>query len=489
MMASHQREDIASKLLHSSDARIAEAAKRVFSSSSTMTTTLPYLAPSSSASDGGNVPFEEGSSPMMDDGCCDDLRLTSSGGLNNDGGGGLHGKCNTKIIDGGGEDDADSVISNDGDAQANDRVDGCLKRKPSSSTDRLKRSRERNRMHARKTRQRKKEHMQKLQNRVDELKHEQIRIKQAISEKNTASILLGLFQNGDDGSKDNGGCGGAPIADDPRVEALLRRSSEDIPDASNIPELPALILPGNGKRKFADGGGDANNNGDGRDLLPADEALLEDGIDYMLLGKDRSACTPAELDQIRRERNRMHAKRTRDRKRIFMEEMEVMIKRLEDENSLLLSHANMVNAHVPPSNAAVGDDPGMTSCMQAITPSGRSSTADDGGDDDERLVSKKGDFLNQIESLLAAAGSFQRNGGVVECEINAITCAESDVTASTSRSDHNSLCEEEYEEDDRHSRHELLGSSPSKRQRIAMDVPSSVPKSITTTNYGPVMSS
>lgn len=327
-------------------------------------------------------------------------------------------------------------------------------------------SRERNRMHARKTRQRKKEHMQKLQDRVDELKHEQVRIKQAISEKNTASILLGLFQNGEDGM-DNGGSS-SPAAD-PRVEALLKRSTEDIPDASNIPELPALILPGNGKRKFADGG-DADCD---RDMM-ADEAL-EDGIDYILLGKDRSACTPAELDQIRRERNRMHAKRTRDRKRIFMEEMEVMIKTLEDENTLLLSHANKVNAHLPPI-----DDGDMSFSSQAITPpcpspTDNNTSANCKGDDDERPQSK-GDFLNQIESLLAAAGSFQRNG--VECEINAITCAESDVTASTSQSDHNSFCEE-----DDYDGHEMLGSHPSKRQCMAMDVPSSVPKSITTTNY------
>jgi hypothetical protein len=323
-------------------------------------------------------------------------------------------------------------------------------------------------MHARKTRQRKKEHMQKLQNRVDELKHEQIRIKQAISEKNTASILLCLFQNDEDGVDNSGS---PSQAADPRVEALLKRSTEDIPDASNIPELPALILPGNGKRKFVDGGGDVH--GD-RDVI-ADEAL-EDGIDYILLGKDRSACTPAELDQIRRERNRMHAKRTRDRKRIFMEEIEVMIKKLEDENSLLLSHANMVNASLPRI-----DDGGMSSSSQAITPPCPPSTADNAsasckGDDDDERPQSKGDFLNQIESLLAAAGSFQRNG--VECEINAITCAESDVTASTSQSDHNSLCEEE----DYHS-HEMLGSHPSKRQCMATDVLSSVPKSITTTNY------
>jgi hypothetical protein len=49
----------------------------------------------------------------------------------------------------------------------------------------------------------------------------------------------------------------------------------------------------------------------------------DDGIDYALLSRDRNKCTPAELDQIRRERNRMHAKRTRDRKKIFVEEVRV----------------------------------------------------------------------------------------------------------------------------------------------------------------------
>merc|ERR1712194_177482 len=177
-------------------------------------------------------------------------------------------------------------------------------------------------------------HTQKLQNRADELKVEHIRLKQAINEKNTANILVGLFQTGESGGKENNGNG---MMSDPNVEMLLKRSIEDIPDASKIPELPALILPGqhNGKRKSTDRG-----DGDRESLL---NDLEEDGIDYALLGKDRSSCSPAELDQIRRERNRMHAKRTRDRKRIFMEEMEMVIKRLEDENSLLLGHLTTLN--------------------------------------------------------------------------------------------------------------------------------------------------
>ena len=320
-------------------------------------------------------------------------------------------------------------------------------------------SRERNRMHARKTRQRKKEHMQKLQTRADELKLEQIRLKQAINEKNTANILVGLFQNND----------GTENADniDPKVEVLLKRSIDDIPDAQKIPELPALILPGqhNGKRKST---GSVESDGD----KEVPEELQEDGIDYKLLGKDRSSCTPAELDQIRRERNRMHAKRTRDRKRIFMELMEVMIKELEDENALLLAHANKLNVYVPPPTEDDNNDDDMMFPAQPITPplAPMSSPANPllSSTQTSETQTTKGDFQNQIESLLAAGSAFRKRE---MCEINAISCAESDVTASTNHSDqHNSFGEEEE-------------CYPNKRQCMSSDFPTSVPKSITTTNY------
>lgn len=332
-------------------------------------------------------------------------------------------------------------------------------------------------MHARKTRQRKKEHMQKLQNRADELKLVQIRLKQAISEKNTANILVGLFQNGEDGTE----CNGSP-AIDPKVELLLKRSTDDIPDASKIPELPALIHLGqnNGKRKSTDSEADDER---GATLSMADE---EDGIDYALLGKDRSVCTPAELDKIRRERNRMHAKRTRDRKRIFMEEMEVLINQLQEENSLLHAHATKLNIQLPPlddSQHSLAVTPELATASSSNAPTA-STTADtfkscEGYEESPRI---KGDFINQIESLIAAAGTFHKRSA--ECEITAISCAESDVTASTNHSDHDhiSFCEEEEEEEDQ-SRHQLLGSHPSKRHHGELDVPSSVPKSITTTNY------
>jgi Basic region leucine zipper len=180
-------------------------------------------------------------------------------------------------------------------------------------------SRERNRVHAQRTRQRKKEQMQGLQGRVSTLKEQQLRLRQIINEKNTANILIRLFAQS----------GTAELADtneDPRVEELLRRDVEDIPDSSKIPDLPALILPGQHASKTRRP----------IDLDSSDQDIMGlDGIDYDLLGRDRSQCTTQELDKIRRERNRMHAKRTRDRKRIFTEKLSEMARLLQMENDML----------------------------------------------------------------------------------------------------------------------------------------------------------
>ena len=371
-------------------------------------------------------------------------------------------------------------------------------------------SRERNRMHARKTRQRKKEHMQKLQDRADELKLKQIRLKQSINEKNTANILVGLFQTGEDAAAvttaDGSDDSVAVVSMDQQVEVLLKRPTEEIPDASKIPELPALILPGqHTKRKSsssadgaaedntptADGAAEDNTPTaaaatDGEGATPEGDGQEEDGIDYTLLGKDRGSCTPAELDQIRRERNRMHAKRTRDRKRIFMEEMETMIKQLEDENALLQGHMDKLNEnspdeHIaaaallaatatltpPPINSVTPELGPVASPTDVLVAGSASATADPLAAAPTEEPSK-GDFLNQIESLLAAAGAFVKSRS--ECEVNAISisCAASDVTDQSS-----------YGEDE-HSGHDR----PNKKQRHLEeeDRHTSVPKSITTTN-------
>lgn len=243
-------------------------------------------------------------------------------------------------------------------------------------------SRERNRVHAQKTRMRKKEQMQVLQAKAAELKEEQIRLKQTINEKNTASILIGLFSEGSPGpincrGQDEPTTGtignshprlfgstknvaNAAPEDDPKVEELLRRSPDDIPDSTKIPELPALILPGqHASKKMKAANAQLLQHQEQQqkhhlqvspsssivasDSFGSDALLTNDGIDYQLLGRDRLQCTPEELDLIRRERNRMHAKRTRDRKRIFTEKLAELCRELEEENTLLLDHLSKID--------------------------------------------------------------------------------------------------------------------------------------------------
>lgn len=52
----------------------------------------------------------------------------------------------------------------------------------------------------------------------------------------------------------------------------------------------------------------------------SDDEELEMNSDLLL--KDKSACSGADLEMIRRERNRMHAKKTRLRKKKMLSEME-----------------------------------------------------------------------------------------------------------------------------------------------------------------------
>ena len=198
-------------------------------------------------------------------------------------------------------------------------------------------------MHARKTRQRKKEQMKTLEKQVEILKASQIDLKRKIEEKNTVNILLELCAKCEDGSS----------TIDPKVEALLKRANDDIPDSSKVPELPALILPGQ------------HSNRRGKTNVVTE--YPDDGIDYKLLAKDRATCSQEELDRIRRERNRMHAKRTRDRKRIFVEEMESIIKQLESENSLLENHLKSFSDSSSSSTPTLGRSPSISACTPSET--------------------------------------------------------------------------------------------------------------------------
>jgi hypothetical protein len=306
-------------------------------------------------------------------------------------------------------------------------------------------SRERNRIHARKTRQRKKEQLQSLQSKAEQLKGEQIKLKISINEKNTANILCCLFSS-NQGSQSS-------CADDPRVEALLTRPEDEIPDPSKLPALQPLILP-SGAQHSKKNNTNCNN-------AAEIEQLPNDGIDYELLGKDRSKCTPAELDQIRRERNRMHAKRTRDRKRLFMEEMAEMCKVLEWENRILQQHLDELNG--------VKSEPTSTSPPTKLTQTSTSSIAivspylsptiapagepsdtcrqessqhrtDDGHQQQTLpLTSQNGASFDQMKTLLDAAGVFDLNSDVHSNKSKSMHTSSS-CMVSVSSEDHTDHC-------------------------------------------------
>mmetsp|Transcript_11191 Transcript_11191/g.32315 ORF Transcript_11191/g.32315 Transcript_11191/m.32315 type:complete len:387 (-) Transcript_11191:549-1709(-) len=300
--------------------------------------------------------------------------------------------------------------------------------------ERIQRSRERNRIHARKTRQRKKEQLQSLQTRAEQLKGEQINLKLSINEKNTANILCCLFSN-NQGSQSS-------ATEDPRVEALLTRPEEEIPDPSKLPALQPLILP-SGAQHSKRGHNSINNN-------LQQQQLPNDGIDYELLGKDRSKCTPAELDQIRRERNRMHAKRTRDRKRLFMEEIAEMCKVLEGENLLLQQHLDELNGvttkrtTAPIATKAIAAETSKTQTSMAsvamVSPSLSPTTAPTEYQKSPRqgesvlpLTSQNGASFDQMKTLLDAAGVFDLNNTDMHCNSTNLTpnCAASAVSISS----------------------------------------------------------
>lgn len=243
-------------------------------------------------------------------------------------------------------------------------------------------SRERNRVHAQRTRQRKKEQMQGLQGRVDVLKDEQIRLRQVINEKNTANILVGLFAQ-------NTSVDVFANIEDPHVDELLKRSVDDIPDTSKIPELPALILPGQHASKSR------------RAASPSEseqDMLGIDGIDLELLGRDRSQCTPQELDKIRRERNRMHAKRTRDRKRMFTDKLSEMSRILQEENDVLKEYISKID----PTYSFETEDTFGGSCT--VVTNEISSSCSTPGDESPKLPS--GTFGEQEMSDISLCSSF-----------------------------------------------------------------------------------
>lgn len=168
------------------------------------------------------------------------------------------------------------------------------KRMKLDQDEKVKRCRERNRVHARNTRERKRLQMDALQQRIQELANEKIRLKESMPETSVASILMSLSS--------------APASSQPAPLSNFELDDPALDDISVTMEKIRSQVSA---------------------TLSEDDEL--DVKDKGLLSKDKSACSSHELDIIRRERNRMHAKKTRMRKKKMLLEMEAIIERLEKE--------------------------------------------------------------------------------------------------------------------------------------------------------------
>jgi hypothetical protein len=221
--------------------------------------------------------------------------------------------------------------------------------------ERLARSRDRNREHARRTRLRKKKQLQILQERFLELQGESKILKQTIEECSIASILLGLST----GERD--------ICDDFLCTDNLL--------SSNIEEKKFITVTGKRKRFVSDA-----------DCDPVPMKLRIKGKDTQIGGSGCKAqinwktglyidengihqqLSDSELESLRRERNRMHAKMTRDRKKLYINKIEKTISDLEEKNMHMRSvlvkqakrHAFCVSPEISPIQRNVDSIPSIT---------------------------------------------------------------------------------------------------------------------------------
>lgn len=190
----------------------------------------------------------------------------------------------------------------------------------------LARMRSRNREHARMTRMRKKAQLESLQARQADLKQQAECLEQALTGCQTASILVAMT-----------GCEGSV---DAQYASLFLQETMD----GNTSESSEGSQEQEEQEEHDDSEGNHSDNPSSpsspqrQEHQPAGVALEGDA-------EKREALTAEEVECLRRERNRMHAKRTRDRKKLLVQTLQQNIKTLEKQNRARL---DLLTRSLPP---------------------------------------------------------------------------------------------------------------------------------------------
>jgi hypothetical protein len=208
---------------------------------------------------------------------------------------------------------------------------------------RMARSRERNREHARRTRLRKKAQLESLQSKVKGLQADSKVLKQSLEECSIASILVGLA-SGETHTITQSLVNEATVVEEQDVLRIVggkrKRFVSDVSD--RIPQ--ALKIKIDGQNTLIGGGRThinwktgvyTDDNGNKRQLthdhLESLRYVSSIMLSYNRLRIDTDTCFST-LFPFSRERNRMHAKMTRDRKKSFISTIEKTIEKLETNN-------------------------------------------------------------------------------------------------------------------------------------------------------------
>eukprot|EP00560_Eucampia_antarctica_P007885 CAMPEP_0197825984 /NCGR_PEP_ID=MMETSP1437-20131217/3005_1 /TAXON_ID=49252 ORGANISM="Eucampia antarctica, Strain CCMP1452" /NCGR_SAMPLE_ID=MMETSP1437 /ASSEMBLY_ACC=CAM_ASM_001096 /LENGTH=314 /DNA_ID=CAMNT_0043426219 /DNA_START=50 /DNA_END=994 /DNA_ORIENTATION=- len=214
-----------------------------------------------------------------------------------------------------------SMIQEDGFLHSNARMHMNLAPFENEAEQKLAKSRERNREHARCTRLRKKAQLQGLLNKLEKLQAESQMLKQTLDECKIASILLGL-SSGDTCKKTKSmfdiDLNNLNAGENSSHLCLTGKRKRFVSDASESgPQPMKLVIKG---KTTLVGGSGAKAHINWKTGVYVDEAGTQKQL------------SSDELDKLRRERNRMHAKMTRDRKRNFVSTVNRSISDLELEN-------------------------------------------------------------------------------------------------------------------------------------------------------------
>jgi hypothetical protein len=159
---------------------------------------------------------------------------------------------------------------------------------------------------------------------------------------------------------------------------------------------------------------------------------------------------------------------------MFMDEMEEMIKQLEDENALLQGHLESIDGET---SLTATTPPAMVSPMllPAVPPQSKAPGAlnqevsfaahppEDTTEPLRETPTQRKQLVKQLTSLLVAAGAFEQQQPANSRMSSAITAVSTSTDASG-----NSSCSDDQEQDHRATKRQRLGEGP-------------IPQSITTT--------